>query len=59
MIDRRLTDPADLYLRQANAPMFSWGPAPHDEPVRQRYLAALRQADGGDMTALLEFVRSS
>lgn len=49
---------ADLFLERHAAAPFSWGPTPHGEPVRQQYLAALRQADAGDMHPLLVFVRS-
>ena len=49
---------ADLFLQSKGAQPFTWGPAPHDRPVRQRYLGALRQADTGDFGALLGFVRS-
>jgi Fic-DOC domain mobile mystery protein B len=49
---------ADLFLQLHGAEPFSWGPAPHGAPVRQQYLAAIRQADTGDMRQLLEFVRS-
>ena len=49
---------ADLFLQSNGAPPFTWGPAPHDQQVRQRYLQAVRQADTGDMTLLLAFVRS-
>jgi Fic-DOC domain mobile mystery protein B len=50
----------DLILRAAGAPSFTWGSrdlAAATE-VRARYVAALRKADGGDHTALLEFVRT-
>jgi Fic-DOC domain mobile mystery protein B len=50
----------DLLLRAVGAPPFSWGSrnlaAAGD--ARARYIAALRLADGGDYTGLLEFVRS-
>jgi Fic-DOC domain mobile mystery protein B len=51
----------DLLLRQAGAARFSWGSgvnlvAPGD--VRSRYLQALHAADGGDISALMDFVRS-
>jgi Fic-DOC domain mobile mystery protein B len=51
---------ADALLHAQQQPPFSWGgrstlPA---DAVRMAYLNALRQADGGDFTHLLEFVRS-
>lgn len=49
---------ADLFLQRHRAPVFSWGSAPHGVAVRNQYLAAIRQADTGDFTALLAFVRS-
>jgi Fic-DOC domain mobile mystery protein B len=49
---------ADLFLQSHGARPFTWGPAPHDQPVRQRYLEALRQADNGELGPLLGFVRS-
>jgi len=51
---------ADLLLVQQGAPRFSWGAGNlvADGEARQRYLAALRAADGRDYTPLLAFVRS-
>ena len=49
---------ADMFLQSHGAQLFTWGPAPHDQQVRQRYLHALRQADTGDLGLLLGFVRS-
>ena len=49
---------ADLFLQSCGAQPFTWGPAPHDRTVRQRYLEALRLSDAGDLRLLLEFVRS-
>lgn len=49
---------ADMFLQSHGAQLFTWGPAPHDQQVRQRYLQALRQADIGDLGLLLGFVRS-
>lgn len=49
---------ADLFLQSHGARPFTWGPAPHDRLVRQRYLEAVRQADTGDLEPLLLFVRS-
>lgn len=50
----------DLLLRAAVAPAFTWGRRDlvAASEVRTRYVAALRQVDGGDYKALLEFVRS-
>ncbi|MDT3737296.1 MAG: mobile mystery protein B [Denitratisoma sp.] len=51
---------ADLLLVQHGEPRFSWGAGNlvADGEVRQRYLAALRAADGKDYGPLLAFVRS-
>ncbi|MCQ3923449.1 MAG: mobile mystery protein B [Rhodocyclaceae bacterium] len=51
---------ADLLLVQHGAARFSWGAGNlvADGEVRQRYLAALRAADGKDYGPLLAFVRS-
>lgn len=51
---------ADLLLVQHGAARFTWGIGNLvvDGEVRQRYLAALRAADGRDYTPLLAFVRS-
>lgn len=51
---------ADLLLVQYGAPRFSWGAGnlASDGEVRQRYLVALRAADGNDYGPLLAFVRS-
>lgn len=49
---------ADLFLQSHGAQPFAWGPAPHDQQVRQRYLEAVRQADSGDLAPLLKFLRS-
>jgi len=51
---------ADLLLVQHGASRFSWGAGNlvADGEVRQRYLAALRAADGKDYGLLLAFVRS-
>jgi Fic-DOC domain mobile mystery protein B len=51
----------DLVLRAAGAPAFTWGSRDlvAASEARTRYIAALRQADGGgDYAALLEFVRT-
>lgn len=49
---------ADLFLQSHGAQPFTWGPAPHDQQVRQRYMDAVRQADTGDLGPLLGFVRN-
>ena len=51
---------ADLLLVQQGAPRFTWGAGNliAEGEVRQRYLAALRAADGKDYSLLLAFVRS-
>lgn len=50
----------DLLLEAIGEPRFSWGAAgvvEGDDP-RPRYLSALREADGGELAALMAFVRS-
>lgn len=51
---------ADLLLVQHGQPRFTWGAGNlmADGEVRQRYLTALRTADGKDYGPLLAFVRS-
>ena len=51
---------ADLLLVQHGASRFTWGAGNliADGEVRQRYLAALRAADGKDYGLLLAFVRT-
>ena len=51
---------ADLLLVQHGAPRFGWGAGnlTADGDARQRYLTALRAADGKDYAPLLAFVRS-
>jgi Fic-DOC domain mobile mystery protein B len=50
----------DLLLQSSGAVPFSWGRGDlvRAGAARERYLAALRDADAGDYAALLEFVRS-
>jgi Fic-DOC domain mobile mystery protein B len=50
----------DLLLRAAGVVAFAWGSSKLAAAgdVRARYIAALKKADDGDHTALLEFVRS-
>jgi Fic-DOC domain mobile mystery protein B len=51
---------ADLLVMHLGRPRFTWGCASLLEAgkIRARYVAALRQADGHDITALLAFARS-
>ena len=51
---------ADLLLDQNGATRFTWGQndLAADEKVREKYIHALRAADGKDYSALLAFVRS-
>lgn len=51
----------DILLERWDRPRFSWGSGADLAPesaARNAYLAALRSADGGSFTQLLEFVRS-
>ncbi len=50
----------DLLLRELGQSPFSWGSAGlvDEAEVRARYVAALRAADGHDLSPLLAFVRS-
>lgn len=50
----------DLFLTENGAKPFTWGAGDlvSAGDVRERYLAALRAADGKDYSLLLEFVRS-
>jgi Fic-DOC domain mobile mystery protein B len=52
---------ADLLLLQNGAPRFTWGAGDlvTEGGARQRYIQALRAADGRDYAPLLEFVRSA
>jgi Fic-DOC domain mobile mystery protein B len=54
---RQLTD---LLLQQLGRPPFSWGSADLDRvgTARTTYIAALREADRGDLDPLRRFVRS-
>ncbi len=51
---------ADLLLMQAGRERFSWGRATLREAgeMRERYIGALRRADGFDMAPLVAFARS-
>ena len=56
---------ADLLVAALGRPGFTWGGATgsapiagEDDPVRADYLSALREADAGDLTAIVEFARS-
>jgi Fic-DOC domain mobile mystery protein B len=49
---------ADVLIEQLGAPRFSWGGSSNlveASTLRQRYIAALQQADRGDISALLAF----
>jgi fido (protein-threonine AMPylation protein) len=48
---------ADLYLHSIGLARLSWGGSGlvADDHVRARYIDALRQADGGEIAALIEF----
>jgi Fic-DOC domain mobile mystery protein B len=50
----------DALLRTVGVVPFSWGSGSIDNPgvVRERYISSLRDADGGDYSALIRFVRS-
>ena len=48
---------ADLFLRAQNAPALTWGASLPAADARNRYLAAVRAADGHDFAPLLEFIR--
>lgn len=53
---------ADVLIEQLGAPRFSWGGSStlvDASALRQRYITALRQADRGDLSALLAFARES
>lgn len=51
---------ADLFMLYHNEPRFSWGRnnLVKSSPFRDRYLAALRQADNGNYTDLIAFADS-
>ncbi len=51
---------ADLLALQAGRPAFTWGGGrlTTTSELRTTYIAALRNADGGDLAPLLEFARS-
>jgi Fic-DOC domain mobile mystery protein B len=50
----------DLLLRSLDQAAFTWGSTSLNEAsdTRARYISALQRADGGDLGALLEFVRT-
>jgi Fic-DOC domain mobile mystery protein B len=53
---------ADVFVEQLGAPRFSWGGTSSlvdASALRQQYIAALQQADRGDLGALLAFARTS
>jgi Fic-DOC domain mobile mystery protein B len=51
---------ADLIVKQAGLTPFSWGGASliATSELRTEYISALRKADQGDITPLMEFARS-
>ena len=52
---------ADVLIEQLGAPRFSWGGSSSQvdtSGLRQQYIAALQQADRGDLGALLAFARA-
>ena len=53
---------ADVLIEQLGAPRFSWGGSSSivdASALRQQYIAALQQADRGEISALLAFARAS
>lgn len=48
---------ADLFLRARRAPALTWGASLPPAEARDRYLAAVRAADGHDFAPLLDFIR--
>ena len=53
---------ADVLIEKLGAPRFSWGGSSSlvdASALRQQYIAALQQADRGDISALLAFARAS
>jgi Fic-DOC domain mobile mystery protein B len=53
---------ADVLIEQLGAPRFSWAGScslVDASALRQQYIAALQQADRGDISALLAFARAS
>jgi len=52
---------ADLLVMQQGQPRFNWGAHQNlydATPIRKKYIEALRLADAGDYTALIDFARS-
>ena len=51
---------ADLLIQKLGQPQFSWGNKSLTEAteMRARYIEALRAADSGNITPLMNFVRS-
>jgi len=51
---------ADVLVVRLGRPRFSWGQANLQpaNPVRDRYISAIKQADNGDIKPLMEFARS-
>ena len=53
---------ADVLIEQLGAPRFSWGGSSSlvdTSGLRQQYIAALQQADRGDVSSLLAFARAT
>lgn len=58
---RHAREATDLLLRKWWRPPFSWGAASkraENQQLRQEYLRALRDADGGNVEPLIRFVRT-
>lgn len=51
---------ADVLVRKLGRPIFTWGSRSlvQTTALRSAYIAALREADGGNIRSLLEFARS-
>jgi hypothetical protein len=52
---------ADVLIEQLGAPRFSWGGSDalvDATSLRATYITALRQADSGDLEALMSFARA-
>jgi Fic-DOC domain mobile mystery protein B len=54
----------DLLLEELGKPKFTWGSLKNNHPIdvegetRSKYISALKKADSGDYTNLIQFVRS-
>jgi Fic-DOC domain mobile mystery protein B len=49
---------AEIFLESVGRPAFTWGRVTDPTSARARYIAALHEADAGNMAPLLAFVRS-